>query len=81
MGADAMHTVKPIEQYGSLRAVVRELGVEASVATILRSADQCAFDEARPRCSTWVPAEPPGPWPGASREARRPEELGRGGAR
>ena len=45
--------MKSIVEYDSLRSVVRELGVDASIAAILRSADQDAFDEVRPLGCSW----------------------------
>lgn len=52
-----MEPLKSIEKYESLRAVVRELGVEASIARILRAADQSAFDDIRPRSALWGAVE------------------------
>lgn len=48
-----MNPTKPIEKYRKLSDVVRELGVEGSVARILRASDQSAFDEIRPRGGVW----------------------------
>ena len=52
-----MNSSKSIEKYGSLSAVVRELGVERSVARILRASDQSGYDDARPRNVLWGPVD------------------------